>query len=68
LLSAQYLGYEPISITELIGKKGKGQATMRDVEIEKAKEYAVEDADITLQLKQKFFPLVGQRTVNKVFK
>ncbi len=66
LLSAQFLGYEPVSITELIGKKGKGQGTMRDVEIEKAKEYAVEDADITLQLKQKFFPLVGERAVDRV--
>ncbi|MES2649890.1 MAG: DNA polymerase I [Bacteroidota bacterium] len=66
LLSAQFLGYQPISITELIGKKGKAQGTMRDVEIEKAKEYAVEDADITLQLKQKFFPLVIDRDVTKV--
>ena len=56
LLSAQYLGYVPISITELIGKKGKSQGTMRDVEIEKAKEYAAEDADITLQLKNAFAP------------
>ena len=37
LLSAQYLGYLPVSITELIGKKGKGQGNMRDVEVEKAK-------------------------------
>ena len=40
LLSAQYLGYEPVSITELIGKKGKTQGNIRDVEIEKVKEYA----------------------------
>ncbi|CAN5582395.1 DNA polymerase I [soil metagenome] len=66
LLSAQFLGYLPVSITELIGKKGKTQGTMRDVEIEKVKEYAVEDADITLQLKQKFFPLVIERDVTKV--
>jgi len=51
LLSTQYLHYEPVHIDELIGKKGKGQGTMRDVEIEKVKEYAAEDADITLQLK-----------------
>ena len=67
LLSAQYLGYEPVHIEELIGKKGKGQGTMRDVEVERVKEYAVEDADITLQLKNVFTPLLRQRAVEKVF-
>jgi len=67
LLSAQYLGYLPISITELIGKKGKSQVTMRDVEVEKAKEYAVEDADITLQLKNVFKPYLKEKSVEKVF-
>jgi DNA polymerase-1 len=47
------LQYEPIHIEELIGKKGKNQGNMRDVEIEKIKEYAGEDADITLQLKKR---------------
>ena len=67
LLSAQYLGYEPIHIEELIGKKGKGQGTMRDVEIERAKEYAVEDADITLQLRDVFLPQLKTKSVEKVF-
>ena len=67
LLSAQYLGYEPISITELIGKKGKTQGNMRDVEIEKVKEYAGEDADITLQLKQVFLPKIKEKEVERVF-
>ncbi len=67
LLSAQYLGYVPISIEELIGKKGKNQGNMREVEIEKAKEYAVEDADITLQLKQVFTPVLKDKEVDKVF-
>ena len=58
LLSAQYLGYEPISITELIGKKGKNQGTMRDVPLEQITEYAAEDADITFQLKNCFSPLI----------
>lgn len=49
-LSETYLKYTPVSITELIGKKGAKQGTMRDVEIEKVKEYAAEDADVTLQL------------------
>ncbi|HET7119407.1 MAG TPA: DNA polymerase I, partial [Hanamia sp.] len=67
LLSAQYLGYVPVSITELIGKKGKVQGNMRDVELEDAKEYAAEDADITLQLKEAFVPLLKEREVEKVF-
>lgn len=67
LLSAQYLGYEPVHIDELIGKKGKTQGNMRDVEVEKAKEYAAEDADITLQLKQAFVPLLKEKEVEKVF-
>lgn len=68
LLSAQFLGYEPIHIEELIGKKGKGQGNMRDVELDKIKEYAAEDADITLQLKNVFTPLLSSREVEKVFK
>lgn len=67
LLSAQYLQYAPVSIETLIGKKGKNQGTMRDVEIEKIKEYAAEDADITLQLKAKFEPMLKERDVEKVF-
>ena len=67
LLSAQYLGYLPVSITELIGKKGKTQQTMREVEVEKVKEYAAEDADITLQLRNAFIPHLKQKQVEKVF-
>lgn len=67
LLSAQYLGYEPVSIETLIGKKGKNQGNMRDVEIEKIKEYAAEDADITLQLKHCFAPLLKEKEVEKIF-
>src|SRR5882757_2808877 len=66
-LSEKYLGYEPVHIEELIGKKGKGQGNMRDVEIEKVKEYAAEDADITLQLKQVFLPELKNKDVEKVF-
>ena len=54
LLSAQYLGYEPVHIEALIGKKGKNQGSMRDAALEQIKEYAAEDADITLQLKHCF--------------
>lgn len=66
-LSAKYLNYEPIHIEELIGKKGKNQGCMKDVEIEKVKEYAVEDADITLQLKNTFAPMLMKCDVQKVF-
>ena len=66
-LSAKYLGYQPVSITELIGKKGKGQGTMRDVELDKIKEYAAEDADITLQLKNVFLPQLKTKEVERVF-
>jgi DNA polymerase I len=67
LLSAQYLGYEPVPIEDLIGKKGKGQGNMRDVALEKITEYAAEDADITLQLRNKFQPLLHTKSVKKVF-
>ncbi len=67
LLSAKYLGYEPVHIEELIGKKGKQQGSMRDVELEKIKEYAAEDADITLQLKQVLLPQLKEKDVERVF-
>lgn len=66
-LSEKYLGYEPVHIEELIGKKGKGQGNMRDVEPEKIKDYAAEDADITLQLHNAFLPLLKKKEVEKVF-
>ncbi|HAO46978.1 MAG TPA: DNA polymerase I [Ferruginibacter sp.] len=66
-LSEKYLGYEPVHIEELIGKKGKGQGNMRDVEPEKIKDYASEDADITLQLKNVFLPKLKEKQVERVF-
>jgi DNA polymerase-1 len=67
VLSAKYLGYEPVHIDALIGKKGKNQGNMRDVELEKIKEYAGEDADITLQLKNVFAPQLKSADVEKLF-
>lgn len=67
MLSAQYLGYEPVPIEELIGKKGKTQSNMRDVPLEKITDYAAEDADITLQLKHAFTPLLQAKDVEQVF-
>ncbi|QQS29972.1 MAG: DNA polymerase I [Sphingobacteriales bacterium] len=59
ILSETYLHYSPVEIEELIGKKGKSQLSMRDVELEKITEYAAEDADLTLQLHHKFNPVVA---------
>jgi DNA polymerase I len=56
IMAENYLNYTPVSIEELIGKKGAKQASMRTVDVAKVKEYAVEDADITLQLKHKLEP------------
>ncbi|MDT0555283.1 DNA polymerase I [Patiriisocius hiemis] len=67
VLAETYLNYTPVSITELIGKKGKNQLSMREVPIEKQTEYAVEDADITLQLKQHFQEELGAANTQKLF-
>jgi len=67
MLSMKYLGYQPVSIETLIGKKGKGQQSMRDVPLEQIKEYAAEDADVTFQLKQIFDPMLADKSVKKVF-
>lgn len=67
VLSEQYLHYLPVPINELIGKKGKEQGNMRDVDIEKIKDYAAEDADITLQLKNTLHPLLKEKEVEKIF-
>ena len=65
VLAETYLNYTPISIEELIGKKGKNQLSMRDVPLEKQTEYAVEDADITLQLKEHFEKRIRRRQYPK---
>ena len=54
VLAETYLNYTPISIVELIGKKGKNQISIRDVSLERLTEFAVEDADITYQLASHF--------------
>ena len=67
LLSETYLGYKPVSIEELIGKKGLNQLSMRTVDIETVKEYAAEDADVTFQLKQVFVPMLGETDTRDLF-
>jgi DNA polymerase-1 len=68
VLAETYLNYSPVSITELIGKKGKNQLSMRDVPLEKITEYAVEDADITFQLAQQFRPELAEAKTDGLFK
>ena len=67
VLAETYLNYTPISITELIGKKGKNQLSMRDVPLDKQTEYAVEDADITFQLAQHFRPELKEANTEELF-
>ena len=67
ILAETYLNYQPVSITEIIGKKGKNQLSMRTVPIAEQTEYAVEDADITFQLKQLFTGELERGNVTKLF-
>lgn len=67
VLAETYLNYSPVSIETLIGKKGKDQKSMRDVQLEQIKEYAAEDADITWQLQTVFEPELESSNVRKLF-
>ena len=67
ILAETYLNYQPVAITELIGKKGKNQLSMRSVPLKEQTEYAVEDADITFQLKQLFTGELENGNVTKLF-
>jgi DNA polymerase I len=67
ILSETYLKYAPQSIEVLIGKKGKNQKSMRDVPLEEIKEYAVEDADVTLQLAEIFNTELDKTHTKKLF-
>lgn len=67
VLAETYLNYTPVSITELIGKKGKNQLSMRDIPLNRITEYAVEDADITLQLKEHFEKELSEADTQKLF-
>ncbi len=67
VLAETYLHYSPVSIETLIGKKGKDQKSMRDVAISEIKEYAAEDADITLQLHHVFESMQDETQTKKLF-
>ena len=68
VLAETYLNYTPMPISDLIGKKGKNQLSMRDVPLEEQTEYAVEDADITLQLASHFEPELKESGTTTLFK
>jgi DNA polymerase I len=63
-MAMSYLNYEPMSIESLIGKKGIKQGNMRDADVMAVKEYAAEDADITLQLK----PILDQKLLSLILR
>ena len=67
LLAQTYLNYSPVSIENLIGKKGKAQTSMRSVPLEQIKEYAAEDADITFQLRTILEPKLVETDTLKIF-
>ena len=67
VLAETYLNYSPQSMSELIGKKGKKQGSMRDVPLDQQTQYAVEDADITLQLKYHFEKELAEAGTTELF-
>ena len=66
-LCETYLGYQKVETESLLGKKGKNQLTMRQVPVDQLKDYACEDADLTLQLKQVIDPELDRTGVRSVF-
>ncbi|MDP4221889.1 MAG: DNA polymerase I [Bacteroidota bacterium] len=66
LLSESYLSYSPVHIETLIGEKGADQKNMRLVPVEKIREYAVEDADVTYQLKKVFEPRLKAENLSEL--
>ncbi|HEX8270061.1 MAG TPA: DNA polymerase I [Flavobacterium sp.] len=67
ILSETYLNYSVKPAESVFGKKGKGLRTIREVPVDELKEFAVEDADVTLQLKQHFAPVLQKTETQKLF-
>ena len=67
MLAEQFLGHTTIPITSLIGEKKSEQISMRDVPLDQIAEYAAEDADITLRLREKLEPLLKEHELEQVF-
>lgn len=66
-LAIQYLNYDTVKTEELIGKKGKNQLSMRNIEVERVKDYACEDADVTLRLKPFLEKLLKDEQITSLF-
>ena len=66
VIAEQYLHYTPMPIEALIGPKGKGQRSLQEVDVALVKEYAGEDADITLQLYYQLAPAIKQQRLEKL--
>ncbi|NAW51062.1 DNA polymerase I [Elizabethkingia argentiflava] len=66
-LSEMYLDYKPVPIETLIGKKGKKQVSLREINLEQQTAYAAEDADVTYQLYQLFAPQLKTENLEKLF-
>ena len=66
-LAETYLKYKPVPISQLIGPKGKNQLCMRDVPLAQIAEYAAEDADVTLKLKNFFAPELKKAGIESLF-
>lgn len=66
-LAETWLHYKPVSIETLIGKKGTSQGSMRNVPIQKIKDYAAEDADVTMRLFRKFEPVLRETGTMTLF-
>jgi len=66
-LAEAYLKYQPVPIETLIGKKGVNQLNMRDISVERVFEYAAEDADITLQLRDYFAPKLIEEDLQELY-
>lgn len=67
-LTESYLDYKMVAIEELIGKGGKNQLSMRDVPVEKIKEYASEDADLTLQMVAVLEKMMTENELHELYK
>ena len=66
-VALKYLNYSPIPIASLIGKKGKNQKNMSELPVQQVKEYAVEDADITLQLYYQLNRFIQKTNLSEIF-
>jgi DNA polymerase-1 len=67
VLTETYLNYKPINLEAFVGKKGKNQISIREIDLKKQTEYAVENADVTFQLKDFFEKELNSSNLTKLF-